>query len=137
MDWENVDRVLRLAEALAGVGVAFKLAHALLREKGRENRYNEKIRKKGNNVNFVSPDDGFLNVRTYERGVEDETLSCGTGVTACAIAAHAKGIIKSNGSKIKTPGGKLEVYFEPNKIGYKNVWLEGPATLVFKGEINV
>jgi len=93
---------------------------------------------KGSNINFVEPfDDETFSVRTYERGVEDETLSCGTGVTAVAIAMHAAGRVKTNTVKIKAVGGNLEINFEKFGGIYKNVFLTGPAKFVFKGEINV
>ncbi|SMC76294.1 diaminopimelate epimerase [Cellulophaga tyrosinoxydans] len=93
---------------------------------------------KGSNINFVEPfDDETFSVRTYERGVEDETLSCGTGVTAVAIAMHAAGRVKTNTVKIKAVGGNLEINFEKSGDVYKNVFLTGPAKFVFKGEINV
>ena len=89
----------------------------------------------GSNINFVTQleSDKFA-VRTYERGVEAETLSCGTGVTAVAIAAHEFG--KTNGTSInlKTQGGILNVTFEKENKHYKNIYLTGPATPVFKGE---
>ncbi len=92
--------------------------------------------KGGTNVNFASRiDNETLRVRTYERGVEDETLSCGTGVTAVAIAAYHSGQISSTQVQINTPGGKLSVKFEPNEQKYEDVWLIGPAKQVFKGEI--
>ncbi len=90
--------------------------------------------KEGANVNFVEQnDDAIFSVRTYERGVEDETLSCGTGVTAVAIAMFESGKTSKNKITLKTAGGKLEVQFEKSGSGYKNIYLEGPATLVFKG----
>jgi diaminopimelate epimerase len=88
----------------------------------------------GINVNFVQLSDGSLYVRTYERGVENETLSCGTGVTAAAIAAtcNATGKFKT---AIETPGGDLEVSFTKNTPGSAiEVILSGPAVYVFKGE---
>ena len=90
----------------------------------------------GSNINFVSPlaDDTF-EVRTYERGVEDETLSCGTGVTAVALAMHKQKKAISNTVKIKARGGNLTISFEQNGSGYKKVFLKGPAQKVFKGEI--
>lgn len=92
----------------------------------------------GSNINFVgvAGEDTF-NVRTYERGVEAETLSCGTGVTAVALAMHHSGKTKSNRINIVTPGGNLEVNFNKNESGYHQIWLTGPAQLVFKGEVNV
>ncbi len=91
---------------------------------------------KGSNVNFVEQitEDTF-NVRTYERGVEDETLSCGTGVTAVAIAMHNAKKTSSENIHIKTLGGNLSIHFKKTNDGYKNVYLSGPATLAFKGEI--
>ncbi|MCM5663777.1 diaminopimelate epimerase [Galbibacter mesophilus] len=90
----------------------------------------------GSNINFVaqeSPD--VFAVRTYERGVEDETLSCGTGVTAVALAMHETKKTSSNKVTLKTPGGELQVSFEKNGQGYKNIHLVGPATYVFSGAI--
>src|SRR5690606_29517659 len=90
--------------------------------------------KEGANVNFVAQnDDAIFSVRTYERGVEDETLSCGTGVTAVAIAMFEMDKTSENKVILKTPGGQLQVRFEKTDSGYKNVYLEGPATQVFKG----
>lgn len=91
---------------------------------------------KGSNVNFVeqeAPDRFF--VRTYERGVEDETLSCGTGVTAVAVAMYESGKTGSNKVKIGTRGGVLEVKFDKIGTGYRNITLTGPAEMVFKGEV--
>jgi diaminopimelate epimerase len=88
----------------------------------------------GANVNFVEQLSGDVySVRTYERGVEDETLSCGTGVTAVAIALHKMGLLTENKVSLRTPGGTLKVQFDADDIGYSNVYLEGPATLVYKG----
>lgn len=89
----------------------------------------------GSNINFVEQQtkDTF-SVRTYERGVENETLSCGTGVTAVAIAMHSAGITNQNTITIQTKGGDLSVRFK-NGLGYSDIHLTGPAVLVFKGEI--
>ncbi|XLS30878.1 diaminopimelate epimerase [Flavobacteriaceae bacterium M23B6Z8] len=90
----------------------------------------------GSNVNFVKQlASNEFAVRTYERGVEDETLSCGTGVTAVALAVFDKKITTSKQITIKTPGGTLEVSFEASDNGYKNIFLKGAAKMVFKGEI--
>ncbi|GAB5401490.1 MAG: diaminopimelate epimerase [Aureisphaera sp.] len=87
----------------------------------------------GSNVNFVEAvaANAFA-VRTYERGVENETLSCGTGVTAVAIAMNALGKANEN-VRIETPGGTLEVSFNKQNGHYENIWLKGPAKQVFKG----
>ena len=105
---------------------------------GSKIRYGAPYFMEGSNVNFVEKqNENTFKVRTYERGVEDETLSCGTGVTAVAIASHrAK---KTNDTKIilETLGGKLEVSFDYDNNIYKNVFLKGKASLVFNGEITV
>jgi diaminopimelate epimerase len=103
--------------------------------KGRKIRYNDRFAKEGTNVNFVEAGPDGIFVRTYERGVEDETFSCGTGVTACALVASLVGVAGAAKScKVKTRGGNLLVHFEKNGKGFKNIWLEGPATYVYKGE---
>lgn len=89
----------------------------------------------GSNINFVEQKtEASFAVRTYERGVEDETLSCGTGVTAVAIAMHTAGKTNQTEINIETEGGPLSVSFEYG-TGYKKVHLVGPAKQVFKGEI--
>lgn len=96
---------------------------------------NDLYGKEGANINFVEQlSENTFSVRTYERGVEDETLSCGTGVTAVAIAMHKKGLTNNNTVHLETPGGKLTVTFKNNEDGYTDVHLQGPATMVFKGE---
>jgi diaminopimelate epimerase len=102
-------------------------------------RYNNEFKELGTNVNFVSVDKDTVFVRTYERGVEDETLSCGTGVTASVLAASATNRLSEDAtfSKVKTLGGQLIVRFEKDKFGFSNVWLEGPAIFVFKGAIDI
>lgn len=86
-------------------------------------------------MNFVEQKGDAFHVRTYERGVEDETLACGTGVTSVAIAAHHTGKLMDNICHLKTRGGDLTVKFEKKKDGYQNIWLIGPAKLVFTGEV--
>jgi diaminopimelate epimerase len=105
-------------------------------KEGRAIRYNKAISKSGVNVNFVSLNSVYnINVRTYERGVEDETLSCGTGVTASAIAVST--INDQNSIVINTKGGVLNVSFTKHNSDFRNIWLRGPATLVFEGEITI
>ena len=106
-------------------------------ERARSIRYNARFKEEGTNVNFISLKNGVLNIRTYERGVEDETLACGTGVTAAVLSAHATGQFKGNEINVKALGGNLKVKFEPTKTGYQNIWLEGPAEFVFQGTIDV
>jgi len=107
-----------------------------IKSAGSKIRYGNPYGKVGTNVNFVKKiaSDNFA-VRTYERGVEDETLSCGTGVTAVAIAMHYIGETEKNIVQVKTLGGELEVSFKKTDLGYENIKLIGPAELVFKGEI--
>ena len=112
------------------------LAQLEVAELGAKIRYSDLYKNEGSNINFVKQlSDNSFAVRTYERGVEDETLSCGTGATAVAIAMNAIGNTNSNSIEIQVEGGKLEVSF--NKIGdnYSNVFLKGPAVFVYKGTI--
>ena len=107
-----------------------------IKTKGAAIRYGVPYHDTGSNVNFVKKiNQDTFRVRTYERGVEDETLSCGTGVTAVAIAMHALGETEQNQVKLNVEGGTLEVCFEPQNNAYNNVWLIGPAKMVFKGVI--
>lgn len=102
---------------------------------GAKIRYSEQY-PKGTNVNFVQIVAGGLIVRTYERGVEDETYSCGTGVTASALAAYIHTAKKQTSFDIKTKGGRLRVCFDAKTDGtFENIWLEGPAQFVFEGSI--
>jgi len=90
--------------------------------------------KAGANINFVERiDQDKFAVRTYERGVEDETLSCGTGVTAVAIALYETNKTSSNKVILYTKGGLLNVNFSKTETGYNDVYLKGPASQVFKG----
>lgn len=91
---------------------------------------------KGSNINFVEAKSANeFRVRTYERGVENETLSCGTGVTAVALAMHYTKKLKANLIRLHVEGGVLDVAFDYGKDGYTNVYLVGPTELVFKGEV--
>ena len=104
---------------------------------GRAIRYSQTYaHQNGCNVNFLEPlDNQSIFVRTYERGVEDETYSCGTGVTAAALVAHEQLNFQSP-INIQTKGGALSVSFEGDQTnGYKNIFLIGPALKVFEGEI--
>ncbi len=102
-------------------------------------RYSERFSPEGTNINFVEAANDYLKVRTYERGVEDETLSCGTGVTAAAIAmAHVDQRYDGRkGISIQTKGGQLRVYFERFEENWRNIFLQGPAKLSFTGIIDL
>jgi diaminopimelate epimerase len=105
-------------------------------KKGRKIRNSYK--EPGSNINFVQQiDESTFRVRTYEKGVEDETLACGTGVTAVAIAMHKTNKTNSNLISLPVEGGILEVSFTEENGVYKNVFLKGPAKFVFKGSIIV
>jgi diaminopimelate epimerase len=105
---------------------------------GKAIRCNETYKEEGINVNFVEDKGDYLFVRTYERGVEDETYACGTGVTAVAMAMainkKLSGHIKTD---IKVLGGDIKVEFDYDGFTFKNVFLCGPAKLVFEGNLSV
>ena len=109
------------------------LEHLNVNKEGKRIRNSKEFKKEGINVNFVL-DAAQLQMRTYERGVEDETLSCGTGVVATAIAMHYTNCIEDNLVSIKTKGGELTVSFEEFNGGYRNIWLIGEASMVYTGE---
>ncbi|GAB5539447.1 MAG: diaminopimelate epimerase [Salibacteraceae bacterium] len=99
-------------------------------------RYSERFRDGGVNVNFIELIDNSIQIRTYERGVEAETLACGTGVTAAAIACSFWEMISSNEVEVKAVGGDLSVRFEKTKTSFTNIWKTGPVEHVFDGEYN-
>lgn len=103
---------------------------------GNSIRNSENYKEKGINVNFVENiSDDEIFVRTYERGVEDETFSCGTGVTASALTFLQKNNLSS--VKVKTLGGNLKVYAEKTGESFHEIWLEGPAQQVFSGKVDL
>lgn len=106
-------------------------------QEGKKLRWAEEFAPGGTNVNFVELIDKGIYVRTFERGVEDETLSCGTGVTASAIASVLAGHIDSNTVNVKTKGGDLSVSFRISGKSISDIWLSGPATFVFRGEVEI
>lgn len=106
-----------------------------VRKEGAKIRNSKAYREEGINVNFVEIEKGYQKIRTYERGVEDETFSCGTGVTAAALALSISGKINKNEIELQTLGGKLSVSFQNDNGTFKNVWLNGPAKKTFEGDI--
>lgn len=109
-----------------------------VKKEGAKIRYSDLYGKEGANVNFIAQkNDTTFSIRTYERGVEDETFSCGTGVTAAAIALHHSNKIEKNTVTIETLGGVLQVNFSKENGNYQDVFLIGPATFVFEGDINI
>ncbi len=114
---------------------------------GRKIRNDKNLASRGCNANFVERmNDGSLKVRTYERGVENETLSCGTGAVASAISAFLEKPDLTDGFEIKTRGGMLSVRFKAIETGlqlydqrylFTDIWLSGPARVVFSGSIDI
>lgn len=105
---------------------------------GAKIRYSSLYGSAGSNINFVEQEnENTFKVRTYERGVEDETLSCGTGVTAVAIAMYEIRKTSSTNIDLIVPGGKLQVRFSKERQHYKDVFLIGPADFVFEGKIEL
>lgn len=104
--------------------------------KARAIRYNDHFNTVGVNVNLIALHNGKLRVRAYERGVEDETYSCGTGVTAAALAAHHLGLSSSD-VPILTKGGELSVRFRAYDGTYSSIDLIGPAEMVYEGVVEV
>jgi diaminopimelate epimerase len=120
------------------VQIVEDLQHFNVKENGAAIRYGNLYGQAGSNINFVKKiDETTFSLRTYERGVEDETLACGTGATAVAIAMNATGQTNSNEINLNVEGGKLAVSFDKVNEKYTNVFLKGPAEFVFKGTIQI
>jgi diaminopimelate epimerase len=114
------------------------LEHFNVKDNGAAIRYGELYGKEGSNINFVKKnDETTFSLRTYERGVEDETLACGTGATAVAIAMNATGQTDLNTINLNVEGGKLTVSFDKVDGKYTNVFLKGPAEFVYQGTIAI
>ncbi|MEH6408484.1 MAG: diaminopimelate epimerase, partial [Leeuwenhoekiella sp.] len=105
-----------------------------VKKEGAAIRYSNLYGNAGSNINFVENIGSSFAMRTYERGVEDETLSCGTGATAVAVALHYLEKVAQNHVKLDVEGGKLEVTFKKTDLGYEDIYLIGPAKMVFTGE---
>lgn len=107
-------------------------------QEGKSIRNNDTYKAEGINVNFVEKNADYLFVRTFERGVEDETYACGTGVTAVAMAMAKKQNQKGHiVTPIKVLGGDIEVNFDFDGQKFTNVFLCGPAKQVFKGSLTI
>ncbi len=107
-------------------------------EFGREIRYNDRFKQLGINVNTARRSGDYIQVQTYERGVEGETFSCGTGVTAVALADAVNKTDTQGSSKIRTKGGELLVHWKKNSAGgFESIYLEGPAKKVYDGQIEL
>lgn len=133
-DWEMVDNGIFLNTGSPHlVWFVEDLENFEVEEEGRRWRNNPRFAPGGGtNVNFVQRDEDRLRIRTYERGVEAETLSCGTGVTAAALAAALER--DGNGNYfVSTEGGELEVSYQKQGDSFEEVYLIGPARAVFKG----
>jgi len=139
----NVDTINRDGDAFVlntgsphYVALAENLEHKNVYQDGFVIRNNPVYQQDGININFVEPvKDGYF-VRTFERGVEDETYACGTGVTAVALAmAKHKNQTGTVFTPIKVLGGDLSVKFNYNGTTFSDIFLEGPAVQVFSGEI--
>ena len=106
-------------------------------EIGQEIRFSEAYKKNGVNVNLMFKQGlNAIEMRTYERGVENETLSCGTGVTAAALVHASKLSIEKGEIEVFTRGGSLNVSFSFDGESFQDVWLKGSANYVFKGELD-
>ncbi|MDH4265007.1 MAG: diaminopimelate epimerase [Deltaproteobacteria bacterium] len=113
-----------------------EITSVVVKELGRKIRFHPRFQPAGTNANFVQPiDRSHLKVRTYERGVEDETLACGTGAVASALMAAAKGLADSP-VEVETRGGEiLYIYFHPRGDGFEKVFLEGDTRVVYEGNL--
>lgn len=141
-DVENVEEHLDYAVLNTGsphyVKYSNDVAEIDVNHEGKSIRNSNPFKEEGINVNFVeSTGEDSIYVRTYERGVEEETFSCGTGVTAASLmsAHNERGF---NRVEVKTLGGNLSVEFNKiSKDSFQDIWLCGPATFVYKGEIDI
>lgn len=102
---------------------------------GRQLRYDARFQPAGTNVNFVKANGDHLTVYTYERGVEAETLACGTGIVASSLSAAVKFGKESGSFTVSAKGGELSVRYATAEKGFENIWLKGPATKVYDGMI--
>lgn len=118
------------------VQICQDIVHKDIKSDGKSLRYDPRFGDEGTNVNFIEEKEGHLHIRTYERGVEDETLSCGTGATAAAIGWAIKQQTNSP-IDLHSKGGKLQISFTKEDKMFKEVFLSGPAEFVFSGKIEI
>jgi diaminopimelate epimerase len=133
--WKSVDFVNTGVPHVV-VGVEDLVNHPVT-EEGRAVRYHARFAPEGTNADFMRPvGRNQLEVRTYERGVEDETLACGTGAIACSMAASVRGIVRSP-VEVKTRGGeRLMIHFQRKGDLFEEVWLEGNTAIVYQGQLH-
>jgi diaminopimelate epimerase len=140
LDLEAAGRTLRLDGVNTGVPHAVvaveEAGSAPVVELGRPLRWHRHFAPAGTNVNFAAVAGGELVVRTYERGVEDETLACGTGAVAAALVAGRRGLLQPPVSVVVASGERLAVHFDPATEGFGEVFLEGPAAYVYRGALH-
>ena len=144
LEMRNVDEIISLNDAYVldtgsphYVKYLSSLSDIDVVSKGKEIRYSEPFRDDGINVNFIKSVDDRLIIRTYERGVEDETLACGTGITAAAIVhTYEHREDGYNEVVVQARGGTLKVAMHKSDSIFTDVWLTGPAQHVFSGEID-
>ncbi len=112
------------------------LEAARVTELGEKIRHHQEFAPEGTNANFIKVrDENSLDIRTYERGVEDETLACGTGACASAIVSHLLGRTKAPTKMYTKSGSILTVYFDSSDSKISNLYLEGDAAVIYEGEI--
>ncbi len=133
--WQTID-FINTGVPHVVVGVA-DLENTAVKESGRRLRFHQRFAPRGTNANFVRPaGENRLEVRTYERGVEDETLACGTGVMASALTAAARGLVRSPVT-VKTRGGEeLLIHFTGTGRAFEKVWLEGNTSIVYQARLH-
>ncbi len=134
------EKVHRLHFINTGVPHAVELVESAstvaVKELGKKIRFHSQFQPAGTNANFVQPvDRKHLKVRTYERGVEDETLACGTGAVASALIAAKKGLVESPVDVETTGGEVLRIHFQFKGEGFDRIFLEGDTRIVYEGDL--
>jgi diaminopimelate epimerase len=118
------------------VEIVEEASRVAVEDLGRKIRFHPRFQPAGTNANFLQPiDRSHLKVRTYERGVEEETLACGTGAVAAALIAAANGLADSPVAVETTGGEVLNIYFQRKGEGFERIFLEGDTRLVYEGDL--